>query len=72
MIQHIPYLLVTVILMIGTGAAVYFIQRALERSRKQDAKTMAEETIRQAKLEAENYRREAELEFKEKEIKQKV
>ena len=71
MIQHSPYLIVTVILMIGTGAAVYFIQRALERSRKQDAKTMAEETIRQAKLEAENYRREAELEFKEREIKQK-
>lgn len=68
--QHIPYLLVTIILMVGTGAAVYFIQRILERSRKQDAKTLAEETIRQAKVEAENYRREAELEIKEKEIKQ--
>ena len=71
MIQYIPYLLVTVILMIATGAAVFFIQRFLERSRKQDAKTLAEETIRQAKLKADNFRREAELEIKEKEIKQK-
>ncbi len=71
MIQHIPYILVTVILMIGSGFGAYFIQCAIERSRKRDAKTVAEETIRRAKADAESFRREAELEIKEKEIKQK-
>lgn len=67
----ILYILVTVVLMAASGFGAYFILQKIERSQKRDAKTQAEETLRRAKLDAENYRREAELELKEKEMKQK-
>ena len=84
MIPYFLEFLATVILLAGAGAGVYFFVRAQERSRKNDAKTVAAETIQRAKDEAEsirreaetfrqgveNRRREAELQLKEKEIKQ--
>lgn len=71
MIQPIIHILVTIILMIGAGFGAFFILRTIERSRKKDAHSLAEEMIRRARADAENFRREAELRLKEEEIKQK-
>ncbi len=68
---NLIYVFATVILMAISGFAGYFILRTIERSQKRDARSQAEEILHRAKLDAENHRREVEIELKEKEMKQK-
>lgn len=53
-----------------SGGGVFCGLQYLNKMRKKDAQVEADETIRRAKLDAENFRREAEIELKEKSMRQ--
>lgn len=57
--------------MVITGTIVFYFIRYLDRSRKQDAETYAQDLIKRAKQDAENNRREVEIELKEQAMQQK-
>ncbi|MDO5580309.1 MAG: ribonuclease Y [Planctomycetia bacterium] len=67
----IAFILTGVVSMLAAGGGVYFIIRALDRSRKQDAKTQAAEIVHRAEQDAENHRREVEIQLKEDAMRQK-
>lgn len=62
---------VVILMMLLSGGVSFFILRAIDRSQKRDGKTQAEEIVRRAELDAENRRREVELELKEQAMRQK-
>jgi len=68
----LPVLVTTLVLQtLITGGIVYFVIRFIDRAKKRDIKSQAEEIIRQANQDTENYRREAEIAIKEAAMKQK-
>ncbi len=65
------HLITALISMAIAGFAVYYLVMMWERSKKQDAKTQSDEILRRAELDADNYRREVEIELKEAAMQQK-
>lgn len=54
-----------------SGSGVFIGLQYLNKVRQQDAEVEANDVVRRAKLDAENFRREAEIELKEREMRQK-
>ena len=70
-VHMLGFVVTVVLLMILSGVASFFILRAIDRSQKRDGLSQAEEIVRRAELDAENHRREVEIELKEEAMQQK-
>ncbi|MBQ3822565.1 MAG: DUF3552 domain-containing protein, partial [Thermoguttaceae bacterium] len=70
-ITPITMAVMLIVVALLSGAGVFFGVQYLNKMRKYDAENEAKTILDRAKQDAENYRREAELELKEASIKQK-
>ena len=69
-ITLIAFIAITLVLMACSGVASFWIIRSIDRSKERDGNSRAEEIIRRANQDAENRRREVDIELKEKALKQ--
>lgn len=72
MLSNTTQVIIVIVVAILASALTFLIDRLLDRLRRRDAESEAQEIVRKAKIDVENRRREAELEIKETSLRQQT